>query len=121
MGPSSMFLSGMSSGHGNGVHGDYHVDRLALGREVLQLAGNPLPGFHPIDGADYFTASSFSFHVHHRGTLRHLHGGYTPVDIYIHDTYYIIAHFHYVVFGGSVFAVFGAAFLLGSPRCRDAK
>ncbi|MGH7441762.1 MAG: cytochrome c oxidase subunit I, partial [bacterium] len=29
-----------------------------------------------------------------------------PVDIYVHDTYYIIAHFHYVVFGATLFAVF---------------
>jgi cytochrome c oxidase subunit 1 len=34
----------------------------------------------------------------------------TPVDIYIHDTYIIVAHFHYVVFGGSVFALFGAIY-----------
>src|SRR5882672_3889716 len=34
----------------------------------------------------------------------------TPVDIFIHDTYYIVAHFHYVVFGGSLFAVFGGIF-----------
>ncbi len=31
-----------------------------------------------------------------------------PVDIYIHDTYIIVAHFHYVVFGTTMFGVFGA-------------
>ena len=30
----------------------------------------------------------------------------TPVDMYIHDTYFIVAHIHYVLFGGSLFAVF---------------
>jgi cytochrome c oxidase subunit 1 len=34
----------------------------------------------------------------------------TPVDIYIHDTYYIVAHIHYVVFGGSIFAIFGGIY-----------
>ena len=34
----------------------------------------------------------------------------TPVDIFIHDTYYIVAHIHYVVFGGSMFALFGGLY-----------
>jgi hypothetical protein len=34
----------------------------------------------------------------------------TPVDIFIHDTYYIVAHIHYVVFGGSIFGAFAAIY-----------
>ena len=34
----------------------------------------------------------------------------TPVDVQIHDTYAIVAHFHYVVFGATLFAVFGSIY-----------
>lgn len=44
-------------------------------------------------------------------------GGFTglicaiaPVDIQIHDTYYIVAHFHYVLVAGSLFALFAGAY-----------
>ena len=33
-----------------------------------------------------------------------------PVDIVIHDTYYIVAHLHYVLFGSSILGVFGAIY-----------
>ena len=34
----------------------------------------------------------------------------SPVDIFIQDTYFIVAHIHYVVFGGSVFGIFAAIY-----------
>jgi cytochrome c oxidase subunit 1 len=34
----------------------------------------------------------------------------TPVDMFIHDTYFIVAHIHYVLFGGSLFGVFAAVY-----------
>ena len=34
----------------------------------------------------------------------------TPVDIFIHDTYFIVAHFHYVLFSGTAMGVFGAIY-----------
>ena len=33
-----------------------------------------------------------------------------PIDIHASDTYFIVAHIHYVLFGGSVFTIFAGVY-----------
>ena len=42
------------------------------------------------------------------GGLTGLFQGALATNVHLHDTYWVVGHFHYVIFGGTAFAVFGA-------------
>jgi cytochrome c oxidase subunit 1 len=44
------------------------------------------------------------------GGLSGIYMASTAVDVHIHDTYFIVAHIHYVLFGSSMFGIFAAIY-----------
>lgn len=44
------------------------------------------------------------------GGLTGIFSAVTPVDVYIHNTYFVIGHFHFMMVGGALFGILGAIY-----------
>ncbi len=99
-----MFLSGLNPTLGMAFMISTVFIALPSGVKVFNWLGTLWGGNIRLTGPMLYSLAFVSMFI--VGGLSGLFMASTPTDIYIHDTYYIIAHFHYVVFGATLFSVF---------------
>ena len=110
-----MFQSGMNPTLGTTFAVSTMFIAVPSADQDLQLARHALGRQHPLH-VPMLHALALRRDVRHRRAVRHLHGR-TAVDVHIHDTYFIVAHIHYVLFGGSDVRHLRRDLLLVSRRC----
>src|SRR5205085_643466 len=95
LGESFFTASSMSIAIPNGIQIFCWLATLVLGRPVLRT---PLL---------FVLAFFFTFII---GGLSGVMVASVPFDTQVHDTYFVVAHFHYVLIGGAVFPLMGAVY-----------
>ena len=110
-------LLGLGAPHVRGRDGavaaradDGHLDdhRGADGDQDLLLAGDDVGGKLHFRTPMLFALGFLSMFV--LGGLSGIFLASVPIDIAASDTYFIVAHIHYVLFGGSVFTIFAGIY-----------
>ncbi len=101
-----MFTSGMNPAVGQVFMVSTVLIALPSAIKVFNWIGTLWGGRIRVNSAMLFAVGFVAMFI--IGGLSGIWMASTPVDIYIHDTYIVVGHFHYIVWGGSVFAIFGA-------------
>jgi len=103
-----MFMSGMNPGLGMTFMVSTMMIALPSAVKVFNWLGTVWGGKLEFTTPMLFALSFVSMFI--IGGLSGIFMAATPVDIFIHDTYFIVAHFHYVLFAGTAMGVFGAIY-----------
>jgi cytochrome c oxidase subunit 1 len=103
-----MFMSGMNPALGMTFMVSTMMIALPSAIKVFNWLGTVWGGRIQFTTAMLFALSFVSMFI--IGGLSGIFMAATPVDIFIHDTYFIVAHIHYVLFGGTAFGVFGGIY-----------
>ncbi len=103
-----MFISGMNPALGMTFMISTMMIALPSAVKVFNWIGTIWGGRLEFNTVTLFSVAFVSMFI--VGGLSGIYMAAVPVDIYIHDTYFIVAHFHYVLFGSTLMGVFGAIF-----------
>jgi len=103
-----MFTVGLSSG----LQGYFMIASMLVavptGVKILNWLATTYRGNLMLDTAMLFALGFIALFT--MGGLSGIFNAAFPVDWQLHDTYYVVAHFHYTLFGGATFAIFAGLY-----------
>ena len=99
-------------GYGNGLNGFFMVASVIIaiptGVKILNWLATTWRGNISFDTPMLFALGFIGLFV--IGGLTGMFVAAYPVDFQLHNTYFVVAHFHYTLVGGSVFAIFAGLY-----------
>jgi cytochrome c oxidase subunit 1 len=99
-------------GYGNGLNGFFMVSSVIIavptGVKILNWLATTWRGNLSFDTPMLFALGFIGLFV--IGGLTGMYVAAFPLDWQVHNTYFVVAHFHYTLVGGSVFAIFAGLY-----------
>jgi cytochrome c oxidase subunit 1 len=101
-----------TTGYGNGLNGFFMVSSVIIavptGVKILNWLATTWRGNLSFDTPMLFALGFIALFV--IGGLTGMFVAAFPLDWQVHNTYFVVAHFHYTLVGGSVFAIFAGLY-----------